>query len=261
MRALVFLAVFLPVWAFGAPIGQPSGGSAASFTASATSGNAFRQKINTAHCFNSTACTAFILHDDTSMFFELPTGDSFVWQVNNVTALTLTASQLTVAANIDTGAYQIFSKYMGPGSSSTILTLEGRNNNANQVGIRLAQISTMTAATNRYAVSVAKGHDTDDLLLIDTYGKFHRPAVVVNTAVLVSGTVTVSSSVVRTGDIIRVTLSTPGGTCGLGGYSAPIASITDATSFVINNVDATGSTVATCTSTVAWEIITPNVTL
>lgn len=65
------------------------------------------------------------------------------------------------------------------------------------------------------------------------------------TAVLVAGTVTVTNAQVRTGDVIRVTRTTTGGTPG----HLSVGTITDATSFVVN------SSSATDTSTVSWEIV------
>ena len=67
------------------------------------------------------------------------------------------------------------------------------------------------------------------------------------TATLVAGTVTVSTTAVATGSTIFLTCNTPGGVQGF--LSAPVASITNATSFVINS-----SNVAD-TSTVNWWII------
>ncbi len=67
------------------------------------------------------------------------------------------------------------------------------------------------------------------------------------TATLVGGTVTVSTTKVLTGDFIHLTRNTPGGT--LGNLSAPVASITNATSFVINSDNGAD------TSTVNWWVI------
>jgi len=67
------------------------------------------------------------------------------------------------------------------------------------------------------------------------------------TATLVAGTVTVSTTAVATGSTIFLTCNTPGGVQGF--LSAPVASITNATSFVINS-----SNVAD-TSTVNWWIV------
>lgn len=69
----------------------------------------------------------------------------------------------------------------------------------------------------------------------------------IGTATLVGGTVTVSTNKVLTGDTIFLSRNTPGGTTG--DLSAPVASIVNATSFVIN------STSALDTSTVNWWII------
>jgi len=69
----------------------------------------------------------------------------------------------------------------------------------------------------------------------------------VGTATLVGGTVTVNTTAVATGSTIFLTCNTPGGTQGF--LSAPSASITNATSFVIN------SSSGADTSTVNWWII------
>lgn len=69
----------------------------------------------------------------------------------------------------------------------------------------------------------------------------------IGTATLVAGTVTVSTTVVATGSIIMVSCNTPGGTQGI--LSAPVASIVNGTSFVINSSNAAD------TSTVNWWII------
>jgi hypothetical protein len=74
------------------------------------------------------------------------------------------------------------------------------------------------------------------------------------TATLVAGTKTVSTTGVATGDLIFLSLNTPGGTQGTH-YSAPVASITNGTSFVINAVDTSGALVNTDTSTINWWII------
>ena len=67
------------------------------------------------------------------------------------------------------------------------------------------------------------------------------------TATLVGGTVTVSTTAVKTGSIIALTRNTPGGT--VGDLSAPVASIVNATSFVINSASGTD------TSTINWQIV------
>jgi hypothetical protein len=69
------------------------------------------------------------------------------------------------------------------------------------------------------------------------------------TATLVAGTVTVADDRVRTGAKIIVSVDTPGGTQGF--LSAPVASIVDETSFVIN------SSSATETSTINYWFVNP----
>jgi hypothetical protein len=69
----------------------------------------------------------------------------------------------------------------------------------------------------------------------------------IGTATLVAGTVTVSTTAAKTGSRIFISRNTPGGTPGH--LSAPVASIVNGTSFVIN------SSSATDTSTVNWWVI------
>lgn len=92
---------------------------------------------------------------------------------------------------------------------------------------------------------------TSALFAINYAGKRVYPASgsanIVGTATLVAGTKAVSTTAVKTGDIIKVSCNTPGGTVGF--LSAPTGSIVDGTSFVIN------SSSATDTSTVNWEIL------
>lgn len=80
------------------------------------------------------------------------------------------------------------------------------------------------------------------------YAKKSGGAIVAfGTVTLVAGTKTVSTTAVKTGDKIFISRNTPGGT--VGNLSAPVASIVDATSLVINsdsNLD---------TSTVNWAIV------
>lgn len=66
------------------------------------------------------------------------------------------------------------------------------------------------------------------------------------TATLVAGTATVSTTAALTGSVIFLTCNTPGGTQGI--LSAPVASIVNGTSFVINSSESAD------TSTVNWWI-------
>ncbi len=95
-------------------------------------------------------------------------------------------------------------------------------------------------------------NNSTDKLGIHNSGKFVYPASgaadVRGTATLVGGTKTVTTTSVRTGDIIMVSRNTPGGA--VGDLSAPVASIVDATSFVINSASGTD------TSTINWWILT-----
>lgn len=90
-------------------------------------------------------------------------------------------------------------------------------------------------------VTVTKGADSG-IVITGTGG-------IGGTATLSSGTVTVSTVSVKTGAKIFVTYNTPSGTQGF--LSAPVASIVDATSFVINSSSASDN------STVNWQIINP----
>ncbi len=76
------------------------------------------------------------------------------------------------------------------------------------------------------------------------------------TATLVAGTATVSTTALAAGDLIFLTMNTPGGTTGVN-YSAPSASIVTGAGgqFVINSVSAAGAVVITDTSTVNWWVI------
>jgi hypothetical protein len=76
----------------------------------------------------------------------------------------------------------------------------------------------------------------------------------VGTATLVAGTVTVSNTRVTSSSIIFVSRNTPGGTLGVG-FSVPVASIVNGTSFVINAVASNGTVSTGETSTVNWWII------
>jgi hypothetical protein len=80
-------------------------------------------------------------------------------------------------------------------------------------------------------------------------GPFRMPSsnISIGTATLVAGTATVATTAVKTGAKIFLSVNTPGGTQGF--LSAPAASITNGTSFVINSSDVAD------TSTVNWWII------
>lgn len=71
----------------------------------------------------------------------------------------------------------------------------------------------------------------------------------VGTATLTAGTVTVSTTAVTSSSIIFLSLNTAGGTLGIQ-YGAPVASIVNGTSFVINSESSAGAVVVTDISTV-----------
>lgn len=116
-----------------------------------------------------------------------------------------------------------------------------------------AQKAVLTGAGN-FGVNVTAPTDkieVDGNVNLNTAGNKLKIATGSNasigTATLVAGTVTVSTTAVSTGSKIFVTCNTPGGTQGF--LSVPDASITNATSFVIN------SSSVLETSTVNWWII------
>jgi len=76
----------------------------------------------------------------------------------------------------------------------------------------------------------------------------------VGTATLVAGTVTVNTTAVTTSSLIFVSYNTPSGTLAAG-LSAPTASITNGTSFVINSLTTAGMVNTLDLSTVRWWII------
>ena len=79
-------------------------------------------------------------------------------------------------------------------------------------------------------------------------------AATAGTATLASGTVTVSTTAVKAGDKIFVTLNTISGSSSV--YAVPTASITAATSFVINAYTAGATSVNTAdNSTINWVIL------
>lgn len=76
----------------------------------------------------------------------------------------------------------------------------------------------------------------------------------IGTSTLVAGTVTVSTTAVATGSHIVVCYDTPGGTLA-SGLSAPVASIVNGTSFVINSLTTAGVVNTLDTSSVRWWIV------
>lgn len=93
--------------------------------------------------------------------------------------------------------------------------------------------------------SIGWGQSSD---LQDNAGLLSSP--VIGTSTLAAGTVTVPVNAVMASSKIYVSRNTPGGT--LGNLSAPVASITANTSFIINS-DSNAET-----STVNWEVVNPS---
>lgn len=143
---------------------------------------------------------------------------------------------------------------MASGIFKTFTVTNGAGTTARLAGLYVEGPPTgVTPTTGSYGVLVNSGSvsATNGDLELGTAGNKIKIATGSNasigTATLVAGTVTVSTTAVLTGSKIFVTVNTPGGTQGF--LSVPDASITNATSFVIN------STSATETSTVNWWIV------
>jgi len=115
--------------------------------------------------------------------------------------------------------------------------------NAASVYIAGAPVSTAYSSwnavtyTNKYSLWVNENSRFDGNVELGTAGNKIKIATGTNasmgTATLVAGTVTVSTTAALTGSTIFISRNTTGGT--LGHLSAPAASITNATSFIINS--------------------------
>ncbi len=120
---------------------------------------------------------------------------------------------------------------------------------ASAVGV---SVGSNASYTTQGAKLLSVTNASTEKLAVGFGGKFMYPtpgaADVRGTATMVGGTVTVSTSQVKTGDLIFTSRNTTGGTAGH--LNAPVASIVDGTSFVIN------SSSGTDTSTVNWWIVT-----
>lgn len=133
--------------------------------------------------------------------------------------------------------------------TATFAAVQGSTaDGASAIAVKL--LSTV-ALTTVGAKIVSVQNNATEKLAINKDGKFVYPASgtanVRGTATLVGGTVTVTTTAIEAGDVIMLTRNTPGGTAG--DLSAPVASITAATSFVINSANGAD------TSTVNWWII------
>lgn len=132
----------------------------------------------------------------------------------------------------------------GLGFKSLATTTSGMTFSGNTTSVRSAG-STVFLSDNAVNMVAASASAVDLSGGTDTKLKF--ATTVVGTATLVGGTVTVSTAAVKTGDLIFTSRNTTGGTAGH--LNAPVASIVNSTSFVIN------SSSGTDTSTVNWWIV------
>ena len=159
----------------------------------------------------------------------------------------------TGGANGATGAIIFEPTLTAIGSKWSALTSTTSNSNAlfiNQTGS--SSYSTHVGAFGFGATTVPtdKLEVTGNIALLAAGNKIKIATgsnASMGTATLVGGTVTVNTTAVATGSTIFLTCNTPGGTQGF--LSAPAASITNATSFVINSSNVLD------TSTVNWLII------
>lgn len=101
-----------------------------------------------------------------------------------------------------------------------------------------------------FVITSTSGTDTSTV-----YWEIIRPAGAATSgqAVLVNGTVTVPTTEVRTGD--SIILSRVVAPAGLAKGTLAVGTITNATSFVINSLNAAGAVEAADTSTIFWEIV------
>lgn len=159
----------------------------------------------------------------------------------------------TGGANGATGAIIFEPTLTAIGAKWSALTSATSNSNAlfiNQTGA--SSYSTHVGAFGFGATTVPtdKVEITGNLALLSAGNKIKIATgsnASLGTATLVGGTVTVNTTAVTASSIIYLTCNTPGGTQGF--LSAPVASITAGTSFVINSSNGSD------TSTVNWLII------
>ena len=167
--------------------------------------------------------------------------------------VTLTAGTLTVGSGtwVSGAGLSLSTPVYTSSAAGTNVTLRGAGTDgADANGTRITNGVAMTNATANI-VGFFPDDGTTRKLAIHKSGKLRWPTGgaddVAGTATLVAGTVTVNTTAVATGSLIFVSRNTPGGTAGH--LSAPVASITNVTSFVINSSDAAD------TSTVNWVIV------
>lgn len=93
MRRLALIAALFASSAYAqTPIGKPSGGSAASFTASATSGNGLKLKTGVGVCWNTTTCSITAKAATNDLRLDVPTGGALKLYINNALEYTLDAA-------------------------------------------------------------------------------------------------------------------------------------------------------------------------
>lgn len=171
-----------------------------------------------------------------------------------------TAAEITTAASGNTVTLSLPAAITAPGSLTTTTTLTGGTGitaTTGNIAASAGAVSASTTVTAGTGVTSTTGNiqATNGNLIADTAGnglqiKTGSNATLGTSAALsgTPGTLIVATSAVKTGAIIMLTRNTPGGT--LGNLSAPVASIINNTSFVINSD-------ANETSTVNWLILNP----
>jgi len=135
-------------------------------------------------------------------------------------------------------------------------------NSSNAKGIYQTGAST----TNNFVGKTAHGSTTAPVDMLDVTGNISLLTAgnklkiatgsnaSVGAATLASGTVTVSTTAVTSSSLIFVVYDTPSGTLDAG-LSAPVGSITNGTSFVINSLTAAGTVNTADNSSVRWWLI------
>lgn len=184
---------------------------------------------------------------DTSgvMEFEVATGKTYDFQVNNATVATIGSSS---ASYISPGTPICYTASCG---SNIDDSSNGTMNYTSGSGATAQAHIFKTGVTHTGTTSIFEIENNGTTVLdLNQAGKLKLTTGAggcSGTATLVGGTVTVSTTCVNTGDLIFTSRNTTGGTAGH--LSAPVASISDGTSFVIN------SSSGTDTSTVNWWVV------
>lgn len=201
-------------------------------------GNATTANIYTGNVANSGTNTTHSFRANTSL-----TASARIVDFHNDSAAATPEAYIDASGTINSlsGGYRC--------SNTNSVTMIGTDaDDANAIGVILNNTTALTNAAGRLA---SFQNNSTEKLAVGKDGKFIFPssgaADVQGTATLVGGTVTVNTSAVQTGDKIFTARNTTGGTAGH--LNAPVASIVNGTSFVIN------SSSGTDTSTVNWWII------